>query len=70
MLEANSQLTLEQLVAKIHDQFGVETSVTALHRALKQLSITWKNVLPIPIDWNTPHILAARVDYVINMYGM
>jgi len=69
-LEQNSQLTLEQLVTEIHNRFQVDTSTTALHRALKLLTVTWKNVLPLPIDWNTPRVIAARAQYVMDMYPL
>jgi len=70
MLEQNSQLTLEELIHRISEQFSVDSSTTALHRALKLLNVTWKNILPIPIDWNTPRVIEARFNYVMSMHGL
>ena len=53
-----------------HSRLSCDTSVTALYRALKQLCVTWKNVLPIPINWNTPEVIAARMKYVVDMYSL
>ena len=48
LLEKNSQLTLKEMVV-ILDEKGIETSTSALNRALHRIKITWKNVTPIPL---------------------
>jgi transposase len=55
-LEQNSQVTLEEMVYKIENKFNVNTSASALERMLKRMAITWKNVVPILEDWNSPHV--------------
>jgi transposase len=63
-LEANSTLSLAQLVVEVQARYNVETSTSAIDRALKQMDITWKNILSIPADWNTVDVIQQRREYV------
>jgi len=55
-IEENHQITLHQLVEAVEQKFNIETSISGIDRALSKLDITWKNVYPIPVDWNTDSI--------------
>ena len=63
-LEENSQLTLKELVQEVETKFNIETSESALNHALEKMGISWKNVLPIPVDWNAPSVIRARTTFI------
>jgi transposase len=63
-LEQDSQLTLLQLVEKVESKFQIQTSTSALDRVLKKCEVTWKNVLPIPLEWNTPEVVKQRTLFI------
>jgi transposase len=65
-IESDSQLTLQKMVLDLKEKFGIESSTSAIDRALKKLSIMWKTVLPIPVDWNTVEVIHARQMFVGN----
>lgn len=62
-LEENSQLTLRDMVKMCEETFQIQTSEDAISHALEKMQITWKNVLPIPSNWNTPQIIDARTKF-------
>lgn len=64
LLEVESQLTLKELVIKIELHYPIQTSVSALDKALKKLDVTWKNVLPMLTSWNTPDVIHKRQQFV------
>lgn len=63
-IEANSQITLDNLATLVQEKFQIQISVSSIHRALEKMDVTWKNILPIPVNWNTPEIIRARSDYI------
>jgi transposase len=63
-LERDSQLTLQSIVASVEKKFKIETSASSIDRALTKMNITWKNVLPIPVDWNTDNVIERRISFV------
>ena len=48
----------------------IETSPSALKSAIAKLDITWKNVLPIPVDWNKPEIIQAHATFVATLSSL
>lgn len=64
MLEENNGLTLKQLVNLLREKRGLEVSKSTVARALSDASINWKETVEIPINWNEPSILEARMKYV------
>jgi len=46
---------------------GIETSIAAVDRALTKMDITWKKILTIPVEWNTPEVIQARYQFVNDM---
>ena len=64
LIEENSQLTIQDLVNQLKEKLGIDISVSSLDRALAKMEITWKNVLPIPVSWNTPEVLKSRAEFV------
>jgi len=66
-LEQNSQLTLEEIKNSVETMFHIETSTTAIERALQKMNITWKNVLLIPSNWNSEEVIKARAIFVMNL---
>jgi len=63
-LEEDSQLTIQQLVTEVESKFKIETSTSAIDRALEKMDITWKNVLLIPLDWNSIEVIKSRMKFV------
>ena len=63
-IEANSEITLDNLATLVQEKFQIQISVSSIHRALEKMDVTWKNILPIPVNWNTPEIIRARSDYI------
>lgn len=63
-IEKELQITLEDLLHNMESKFAIETSATTIHNALKKMKITWKNILPIPIQWNTPEIIRKHIEFV------
>ncbi len=55
------------MVNLLHTNFNLTTSTSAIDRELQKLTITWKNVLPIPVEWNTPEVLDKRILFVHNL---
>jgi transposase len=58
------------LVEKVEAQFKIETSKTALGKALDKMEVTWKNVLPMLTTWNTPEVLQQRAQFVNKLGGL
>ena len=63
-IEANSQITLDNLATLVQEKFQIQISVSSIHRALEKMDVTWKNIFPVPVNWNTPEIIRARSDYI------
>jgi hypothetical protein len=66
-ISKDSQITLKELVQKLKDEKNIETSKSALKRALDAMDVTWKTIVKIPVNWNTPEILVARANFVTDM---
>jgi transposase len=66
-LEKDSQLTLDQMVQKVETEFSIESSTSAIDRALSAMDISWKNTLPIPIDWNKEVVIQARMEFIAKL---
>jgi transposase len=49
-IEANSQITLDNLATLVQEKFQIQISVSSIHRALEKMDVTWKNILPIPVN--------------------
>jgi transposase len=64
LLEEESQLILKELVACVEAQYPIYTSISALDKALKKITITWKNVLPMLTCWNFPDVIRKRQEMV------
>jgi len=63
-LEHNSQLTLAELVSKVEEKFHIETSISAIHNSLSKMDVTWKNILPVPAEWNTINHIQQRSKFI------
>jgi len=66
-LEQEATVSLVELVNYIKTTFNVDTSTSALDRALKSMDITWKNVVEIPVDWNTISTIQQRMNYIATL---
>jgi len=66
-LEKNSQLSLRELINRVESHFPIETSTSAIDRALTAMDISWKNVLRIPESWNTDRVIEARMAFVAKL---
>jgi len=51
-IDEDSQISLKDLVYFNKEKFDIDTSISAIHRALDKMNIIWKNVVQIPIEWN------------------
>eukprot|EP01112_Ceratiomyxa_fruticulosa_P023632 TRINITY_DN912_c0_g1_i1.p1 TRINITY_DN912_c0_g1~~TRINITY_DN912_c0_g1_i1.p1 ORF type:complete len:547 (+),score=142.39 TRINITY_DN912_c0_g1_i1:136-1776(+) len=63
LLEEDSTITLKEMERRLEEK-GIPTSITALQKAFSRMEVTWKNTLPIPYDWNTYEVIAARQEYL------
>lgn len=66
-LEDNSTLTLKAMVQETKKTFDIDTSTSAIDRALDKMEISWKNVMPIPYDWNTTEIREKRQKFLFDL---
>eukprot|EP01114_Cavostelium_apophysatum_P013413 TRINITY_DN3246_c0_g1_i3.p1 TRINITY_DN3246_c0_g1~~TRINITY_DN3246_c0_g1_i3.p1 ORF type:complete len:346 (-),score=65.70 TRINITY_DN3246_c0_g1_i3:52-1089(-) len=62
-LEDESTLTLKEMVEILRKDLDITTSTSALDRAFNAMEITWKNVLPIPFNWNSPEVILKRQQF-------
>lgn len=69
-LDKNSQLTLNDMVTMLETKYHIETSTSAVDRALKKCEVTWKNVLSMLVDWNTNDVITARTMFVGSLGGI
>src|SRR4051794_25718351 len=60
-------MTLKKMVKELLDTLKIDTSTSAVDRALSKMDISWKNVLTIPFDWNTTEVINKRAQYVADL---
>lgn len=63
-IEKDSQITLADIVENVEKEFHIQTSDTAIDRALRNMEVTWKNVLPMLECWNSPEVIEKRMKFV------
>jgi len=63
-IEKNSVMTLKNMVLELKEKFNIDSSVSAIDRALSQMDITWKNVLKVPFSWNSIEVISSRKEYL------
>jgi len=66
-LEQESTLSLVDFVNYVKDTFNISTSTSAIDRKLQAMDITWKNVVEIPVDWNTSNTIQQRITYIASL---
>jgi hypothetical protein len=64
-INKNSQITLKELVQKLKDEKNIETSKKRTKTSF--MDLTWKTIIKIPVNWNTPEILVSRANFVTDM---
>lgn len=67
LIEKNSQITLQQMSQQLDQDRKIEVAPSTVQQALKKMHVTWKNVLPIPVDWNTYDTIKQRAEFVTKM---
>jgi len=55
------------MVKDLETSFHIDTSISALDRALSKMEVTWKNAYSIPYDWNSAEVLYQRQQYLFNL---
>ena len=63
-LEQDSILPLASLVHYIQETFQFTTLISTLDHVLQLMDVTWKNVVKVPINWNTAPIIAQHIAYI------
>lgn len=63
-IEEKSYLTIEEMKGLVEKHFQLETSKSAIERALLSYDVTWKCILPIPVNWNTEEALERRASFL------
>jgi len=68
--EKDSTLDYNRLHKDIEQKFMIQTSPTAIKDTVSKLDISWKTILPIPVEWNTLSILEARTRFIGSLGGV
>lgn len=63
-IEEDATITLKELVQLLKTEMDIDTSKTAIHDKLEKLEYSYKNVLPIPINWNTTENKRKRQEFL------
>jgi hypothetical protein len=63
-IEESPTLTLKQVVARIQANLSKKVSKSMVERAFKALNMTYKDIVDIPVKWNTKPVLAAHQCFV------
>lgn len=66
-LDRDSTKTLKELVEQLQQEHGVEVSQQTIESKLHQMDITWKNVLKIPVDWNSFYTKEKRQQFIVEL---